>query len=102
MEQNSGKGIPLVDGMFCRVTIPGMTFDQVVVLPRHAVSFENTVYVSKDNRLQTRPVKVGRLEQEQAVVIEGLSPGEIVVTTRLEQPLEKTLLSVNLQDAADK
>lgn len=89
---------PVVDGMFCRVTIPGLVFDKVVVLPRHAVSFENTVYVAVDNRLQTRPVKVARLEQEVAVITEGLDPGETVITTRLEQPLENALLSVQLRD----
>ena len=102
LEHDPDKMVPVVDGMFCKVTIPGLMFEKVVVLPRHAVSFENTVYVAVANRLHTRPVKVGRLEQEQAVIVEGLSPGEIVVTTRLEQPLEKTLLSVNLQEAAGK
>ena len=102
LEDYPDKVVPVVDGMFCKATIPGLMFEKVVVLPRHAVSFENTIYVAVDNRLQTRPVKVGRLEQEQAVVTGGVSPGEIVVTTRLEQPLENTLLSVNLQDAAGK
>jgi RND family efflux transporter MFP subunit len=98
LEQAADKAIPLVDGMFCRVIIPGLVLDNVVVLPRHSVSFENTVYVSVDSRLQTRPVKVARLEQEQAVIAGGLSPGEIVITTRLEQPLENSLLSVTMQD----
>ena len=85
--------------MFCRVIIPGLILDNVIVLPRHAVSFENTVYLAVDNRLQTRPVEVARLEQEQAVISGGLNSGEIVITTRLEQPLEHSLLSVTLQDS---
>ena len=98
LEQEQEKTVPLVDGMFCRVTIPGLVLDNIVVLPRHSVSFENTVYVAVDSRLQTRPGKVARLEQEQVVIAGGLSPGEIVITTRLEQPLENSLLSVTLQD----
>lgn len=98
LEQEAGKATPLVDGMFCRVTIPGLVLENVVVLPRHAVSFENTVYVALDNRLQTRPVTVARLEQEQAVIAAGLVTGEIVITTRLEQPLENSLVSVTMQD----
>lgn len=96
------KSGAIVDGMFCRVTIPGLVLEDVVVLPRHAVSFENTVYVAVADRLQTRPVKVIRLEKEQAVIGEGLSPGEAVITTRMEQPLENALLSVTLQDTVER
>ena len=102
LEQATDKVVSLVDGMFCRVIIPGLVLDNVVVLPRHAVSFENTVYVALDNRLQTRPVTVARLEQEKAVISEGLTPGETVVTTRLEQPLENSLLSVTMQDTSNQ
>ena len=96
--RNPKATFPLVDGMFCKVAISGRTLESVFAVPRQAVSFENTVYVAVDSRLQTRPVKVARLEQEQAVIAGGLSPGEIVITTRLEQPLENSLLSVTLQD----
>ncbi len=85
---------PLVDGMFCRVTIAGRTLESVFALPRQAVSFENTVYVAVNDRLQTRPVKVARFEEGQAIISDGLAAGDIVVVTRLEQPLENTLLSV--------
>ncbi len=98
LELGTEKTVPLVDGMFCRVIIPGLMLDNVVVLPRHAVTFENTVYVAVDNRLHTRPVTVARLEQELAVISEGLAPGETVITTRLEQPLENSLLSVTMLD----
>jgi multidrug efflux system membrane fusion protein len=101
LEQATHKVVSLVDGMFCRVIIPGLVLDNVVVLPRHAVSFENTVYVALDNRLQTRSVTVARLEQEKAVISGGLTPGETVVTTRLEQPLENSLLSVTMQDTSN-
>jgi len=96
--QDRKNNNPVVDGMFCRVTIPGLVFDRVVVLPRYAVSFENTVYVAVDNRLQTRPVNVARLEQELAVITGGLDSGEVVITTRLEQPLENSLLAVQFKD----
>jgi hypothetical protein len=65
------------------------------------VSFEDTVFVAVNDRLQTRPVKVVRLEKGRAIISEGLEPGEIVVTTRLEQPLENTLLSVVIAEKKD-
>jgi len=94
--------VPVVDGMFCRVTIPGEELQDVVVLPRQAVSFESTVYVAANNWLRTRPVTVARLDHELAIISGGLQPGEIVVTTRLEQPLENALLTVTLGDNGDR
>ena len=85
---------PLVDGMFCEVAIPGRTLEHVFVLPREAVSFENTVYLVKNNRLHTREVEVARVEEGQAIITSGLAAGDIVVITRLENPLENSLVRV--------
>jgi hypothetical protein len=93
--------LPLVDGMFCSVGIPGKTVIGVVRLPRWAVSFENTVYVSENGRLKTRPVKVARAEGEDAFVQGGLSQGDIVIITRLVDPLENVLLDLKLKGAED-
>jgi RND family efflux transporter MFP subunit len=87
-------GLPLVDGMFCMVEIPGKLLEGVFRLPRWAVSFEETVYISRDGRLKTVPVTVAHVQGEEAFVSEGLSPGEKVVTTRLIDPLENTLLEI--------
>jgi multidrug efflux pump subunit AcrA (membrane-fusion protein) len=48
--------LPLVEGMFCSVEIPGKILENVYRVPRWAVSFENTVYVAIDNKLKTVPV----------------------------------------------
>ncbi|AGF77392.1 RND family efflux transporter, MFP subunit [Desulfocapsa sulfexigens DSM 10523] len=86
--------MPLVSGMFCRVVIPGGTMKKVVGLPRWAVSFENTVYVVRDGRLETVPVKVARVQDNKAYVNDGLDQGDMVVTTRLVNPLERSLVDV--------
>jgi multidrug efflux pump subunit AcrA (membrane-fusion protein) len=91
-----GNGtLPLVEGMFCSVEIPGKTLEGVFRLPRWAVSFEDTVYISNDGRLKTLPVSVARIQEEEAFVSEGLAPGDRVVTTRLIDPLENALLEVS-------
>jgi RND family efflux transporter MFP subunit len=87
--------IPLVEGMFCLVEIPGKTMSGVIALPRLAVSFENTVYVARGNRLKTVPVRVARLQGEQAFIAEGLGDGEQVIVTRLVDPLENSLLTIS-------
>ncbi len=90
----NGDSLPLVDGMFCSVEIPGRTLHKVIRLPRWAVSFENMVYMASDNRLKTIPVEVARVQGEETFVSSGLNPGDIVIITRLTDPLENTLLKI--------
>lgn len=91
------RKLPLVEGMFCSVEIPGRTMHDVFRLPRWAVSYRNTVYVSNDHRLKTVPVRVERIEGDHAFISSGLKPGDLVITTRLVDPLENSLLnSTNL------
>ncbi len=85
---------PLVDGMFCRIEIPGRTMRDVYRVAQSAVSFENTVFISVENRLKTVPVEVARVQDEVVFVGGGLNPGDLVVTTRLVNPLENSLLEI--------
>ena len=84
------SNLPLVEGMFCRVEIPGHTLEQVVRLPRECVTFNNRVYVAIEGRLHPREVTVARTQQEQAFISDGLEPGELVIITRLVDPLPGT------------
>jgi len=88
------EALPLVEGMFCAVEIPGRAMQGVIRLPRWAVSFENTVYVSSDSRLKTVSVEVARVQGDEAFVSRGLAPGDVVVVTRLIDPLENSLLEL--------
>lgn len=96
------QSLPLVEGMFCLVKIPGGTLNNVFRLPRQAVSFENTVHLAVDNRLKTVPVKVARMEGENAYVYGGLIAGDMVVTTRLIDPLENALLEITNNSQKEK
>ena len=96
------QSLPLVEGMFCSVKIPGRTLNNVFRLPRQAVSFENTVHLAVDNRLKTVPVKVARMESENAYVYGGLIAGDMVVTTRLIDPLENALLEITNNSQKEK
>lgn len=90
--------LPLVEGMFCRVEIPGQVMERVYRLPRAAVTFENQVYVVLNGRLMPRDVQVLRTQRDQAFIQEGLSPNELVVITRLVDPLPNTRVAYD--DAA--
>lgn len=89
-----GKNQPLVEGMFCSVEIPGKDLHGVFRLPRQAVSFENTVYAVRNNRLQTLKVEVVRSQGRFAYVGSGLENGERVITTRIIDPLENALVEI--------
>jgi multidrug efflux pump subunit AcrA (membrane-fusion protein) len=94
-DAGGGAGaLPLVEGMFCSVAIPGRTLENVYKLPRESVSFENTVYASRDGRLRTLPVGVAHEQGDYVYLDSGLRPGEVVVTTRLNDPLENALLEI--------
>ena len=88
------RSLPLVEGMFCSVEIPGRTLHKVFRLPRQAVSFENTVYTAVNNRLRTVPVEVIRIDGEYCYAAQGLNVGDTVVITRLSDPLENALLEI--------
>jgi len=90
--------LPLVSGMFCMVEIPGKTLKQVYQLPRWAVTYENTVYVAQDNRLKTVPVTVEKLAPEIAILSKGISPHDIVIVTRLTDPIENALLDIAFEN----
>lgn len=97
------REMPLVEGMFCVVDIPGRTLHDVVRLPRQAVSFENRVHlVNAHNRLETVSVAVARVDGESVYVSRGLNPGDSVITTRLIDPLENTLIDIaNIEPTAE-
>lgn len=86
--------LPMVDGMFCAVEIPGREMENVYELPRWAVDFEGFVYVSEEGHLQRREVKVVRNQGEYAYVSDGLNPGDKVIVTRLVNPLPNTRLDI--------
>jgi hypothetical protein len=86
-------GLPLVEGMFCRVDIPGRTLARAVRLPRWAVSYEGTAYVVQDGRLRTTRVMVNHTEGDFSFVTDGITAGQIVITTRLIDPLENSLVA---------
>jgi multidrug efflux system membrane fusion protein len=71
-------------GQFLNVRLTLTTENGVVVVPSHAVQTGQAgqyVYVVKDDMTaEMRPVKVSRTYGEESVIMEGLKPGERVVT----------------------
>ncbi len=85
---------PVVDGMFCTVKIPGKDLTNTVKVPAAAVSMENTVCIAENDRLKTVAVTPAMDDGEHVYITEGINEGDLVITTKLVNPLENTLLAV--------
>ena len=80
-------------GTVCRVVFPGRIFSS-----RKPVTYEGTVSVYRQYRLETRPVVMAYEEDNWAFVTSGIKPGELVIITRLITPFENALLNVEQVD----
>lgn len=74
----------LLPGMYVRVQIVQGTDDDALAVPQQAVQRDDAggsqVYVVRaDNRVVLRPVRAGRIVDEQWQVVDGIEPGEHVV-----------------------
>lgn len=75
---------PLLPGAFVRGEIRGETLKGVYTLPRHALREGARVFVAEGEVLRVRPVRVARLDGENALIDEGLVDGDRVILTRIE------------------
>jgi len=82
-------------GSFVRAEIQGLRVDDVVVLPRAVLRADDTVLVANDERkLEIRAVTVIRAEPRKVYISEGVSGGELIVTTSMDAPIPGTQLAV--------
>jgi membrane fusion protein, multidrug efflux system len=81
--------VPLTIGQFVHATIEGRTMRGVITIPRAALRAGNSVIVvDQTNRISFRPVGVARLTRDSAIIAAGLAPGETIVLSALEAPVE--------------
>ncbi len=83
---------PLLKGMFVQAELAGEAREQSLVIPRSALHNGQVYLVTSDNRLQLRPVKIGLLQSEFAVISSGLSEGDRIVVSDLIPAIDGMLL----------
>ncbi len=99
-----GDRPPLTKGMFVEVAVSGKP-QSGIVLPRHALREGVVLVVDGDDRLVERPVVSPLVQDEIAVVTEGLAVGERIVVSdpavvlpgMLLAPVEDTELEAELE-----
>ena len=84
LQKNNHAKFDLTMGMFVEVTIHGHPLNKVVVLPRKALRPESKVWLmDAEQKLRLRRVTVARFTDDEALISEGLAPGDKVVLTTL-------------------
>jgi hypothetical protein len=80
LQNESGK---LVPGMFARLSVPGSGRYTAVLVPDAAISNDQSqrdvLVVDKDNKVATRPVKLGALFGNMRSIVSGLGKDERIV-----------------------
>ena len=87
--------MPLLPGMFCRVSVQGRTLKDVVVLPRKALQSDGQVYLAdKGDKLVKRTVTVALIQGDQAILTSGLENGDRVIVTAVPKTPDVSPLMV--------
>ena len=91
------RKIPISIGQFVAAEIEGRVYDPVFQLPRMVLRQGNQVLVvDKDNKLQTRRVKVIESNRDYVVISEGLKEGDIVCKSQLGVGVDGLLVKYDL------
>lgn len=87
LQLNKDGGMPLLLGAFVQVEIQGHSLENVYRLPNRALRTGDKVWtVDKEDKLVIKPVEVAWTYEEHSLV-RGLSPGDRVITGRLNTPV---------------
>jgi RND family efflux transporter MFP subunit len=89
-------------GTFVAADIEGTTMDRVIRVPRNALRGNNQLMlVDDDNRLRMRSVELLRADAEFAYIRAGAAPGERVIMTTIESPLNGMKVRTSADKATD-
>lgn len=93
-----GTGPPLPAGLFVKAIINGRTLDEALTIPRSALRSGGTVFVlNAEDELEIRKIKKLPTSSEEVIVSSGLAPGERVIISPLELPIEG--MAMRVQDS---
>ncbi len=92
-------------GMFVKAEIVTESHEDAVVIPRRFVltrQNRKVVFVEEEGRAQMRDVRLGLEGPEQVEILEGLEPGERLITSNYETLRSRTRVRVTGEDAAGR
>jgi len=77
----------LTIGQFVTARLEGRVVEDVFVIPNKSIREGNYVYVVRDEKLAKQSIKIIWQDDQNALVKDGISDGELVVTTSLNSTL---------------
>ncbi len=81
-------GVPLPMGSFVSATIDGASMDGIIRVPRNALrGSDRLIFVDDESRLRIRRVEIVRADAEYVYLTGGAAPGDRIVMTALETPV---------------
>jgi RND family efflux transporter MFP subunit len=86
-KSQSSSDIFLAKGMFCRVILPGKRYQDTIAIPASALRTNDTVYILEEGKLQIEKVNILQRMDEEVVVGSGISDGDKVIISALENPV---------------
>lgn len=93
LEEGHDVPVPLLLGSYVEVEIAATRLENIIEVPRSAVHEGNIVYVlSPENTLIVRNVEVAWGRRNSVLVSSGLSPGDLVIRSRVGTPVPGMLL----------
>lgn len=94
-EVRAANPMPL-NSLFVEADIQGKELQNIVVLPQAAINAaQQVLVVDNDQHLHSRHLDVLRTEQQRVLIRQGLQPGERVVTSGVDIPIEGMTVQVD-------
>lgn len=85
----------MVLGDYVKVTIIGKTLENAIRLPLNYVRDNNTAWLVRDNKLHIAPIEIAYDDRDFAYITDGLSPGDILITSDIITPIEGIALKIH-------
>jgi len=85
---------PVKIGEYVTARISGRTLDQAIVIPNSAIYQGSYVYIVEEGLLQRRNIEIAWQNETEAVIANGLTAGDELVTTLLGQVTSGTRVAI--------
>ena len=83
LNNNNNNNTPLRRGTFLKATINGRTAKKIIAIPRTALRGKDRVWIAEDGKLIYRKVKPVYLDENLAIISEGIDSNEQIIVSLL-------------------
>ena len=84
---SADNGVPLKIGQFVSARIQGQTVENVYIVPNKSIREGSYTYIARNDRLVRQNIEIIWQDDQNTLVSDGLSDGDLIVTTSLNSTL---------------